>query len=564
MNFCVNCGEKPSTLKTCSGCKAAKYCNAKCQRQNWKEHKGVCAAPPTPSPTCRYLRLDAKTTVVELNVPPEFEGSTSSEIEIFVCLDNSSSMGPTSFKAAKVIADGFRGKHTTLVAFSQTQTVVAEGTSFPKLIPFMNINYSFGASAAKYDIANGAIMFPQQGCTDIGSAVEVTVDRILASKSAAHKILLLITDGENTPGFRNPNEIIQAQAARLHGVPLSVILVGVTSASSTALGMVVKRLETVDVGFPPICFCENPSELEPYLSSIVIPEVLAARVKGGEFRVKGGAVCMRIDKPLSPVVRCSEKSCFIVEGDFLGEIEGVVSTEVFDDEAMVLEALHELVRQAKIIKVAGISTKSEKEAEMCASRLETFIKVVDAKFKKATINFAVPAHQRLRQFKEFQTGVLFLRTLRNEILGLRAKLSTSSKDQAAYLMGCDGKYAAEAYARSAKVASDVVMGASVRATWVHMEKALVKDLKDRGRLLCADSTKAEAIRARVMLKVSDASVVNELFDCLADLEGTMRPSLCTVLEKSIFEVVGSPSASYLSTDTAIGHLREFGIDLPTT
>ena len=521
----------------------------------------------TTPPTCRYLRLDDNTAVVEMNVPPEFEGSTSSGIEIFVCLDNSSSMGQLSYKAAKLLADGFRGTHTTLVAFSHKINVVAQGISFPKLIPCINLNLHelLRTTEAKNDIAKGAIMFPEQGCTDIGSAIEVTVDRILASKSDAHKILVLITDGENTPGYRNPNDIIQAQAARLHGVPLSVYLVGVSSSSSTALAMVAKRwLETVDVGFPPICFCENPSELEPYLSSIVIPEVLAARVRGGEFRVQGGGVCMRIDKPLSSVLRCSGKSCFIVEGDFLGEIEGVDSVEVFDDEDMVLGALNDLVRQAKIIKVAGVSTKSEKEAEMCASRLEKFINAVDAKFKKPVIDFAVRATERLRQFKDFKTGVLFLRTIRNEILGLRAKLSTSSKDQAAYLIGCDGMYAAEAYARSAKVASDKDMSASVRSTWVHLEKALVKDVMHRGRLLCADSTKAAAIRARVMHKVSDASVVNAFFDCLADPEGVMEPSLCTVLETSIFEVVGSPSASYLSTDTAFGHLREFGIDLPTT
>ena len=45
--FCYNCyssniNNKHKKFLICSRCKTAKYCNAKCQRENWKFHKHVC------------------------------------------------------------------------------------------------------------------------------------------------------------------------------------------------------------------------------------------------------------------------------------------------------------------------------------------------------------------------------------------------------------------------------------------------------------------------------------------------------------------------------------------
>ncbi|KAI9821499.1 MAG: hypothetical protein M1832_003347 [Thelocarpon impressellum] len=42
---CGSCGASSKELKECSRCYRASYCDAKCQRAAWKDHKGVCKKP---------------------------------------------------------------------------------------------------------------------------------------------------------------------------------------------------------------------------------------------------------------------------------------------------------------------------------------------------------------------------------------------------------------------------------------------------------------------------------------------------------------------------------------
>ena len=41
--LCWSCGAKGARLKKCSGCAVASYCEAACQKADWKAHKGKCA-----------------------------------------------------------------------------------------------------------------------------------------------------------------------------------------------------------------------------------------------------------------------------------------------------------------------------------------------------------------------------------------------------------------------------------------------------------------------------------------------------------------------------------------
>lgn len=43
--YCRKEEGETTKLLQCSRCKAAKYCNAACQRSDWSEHKRVCRAP---------------------------------------------------------------------------------------------------------------------------------------------------------------------------------------------------------------------------------------------------------------------------------------------------------------------------------------------------------------------------------------------------------------------------------------------------------------------------------------------------------------------------------------
>lgn len=39
---CNNCNKCPKHLMKCSRCKDVRYCNTKCQKEDWKYHKSVC------------------------------------------------------------------------------------------------------------------------------------------------------------------------------------------------------------------------------------------------------------------------------------------------------------------------------------------------------------------------------------------------------------------------------------------------------------------------------------------------------------------------------------------
>lgn len=43
---CAACGVVSSNLKACSRCFAVSYCNARCQRGHWREHKATCSTAP--------------------------------------------------------------------------------------------------------------------------------------------------------------------------------------------------------------------------------------------------------------------------------------------------------------------------------------------------------------------------------------------------------------------------------------------------------------------------------------------------------------------------------------
>ena len=40
--FCAGCGVGRDVLSICTGCRSAHYCDTKCQRKHWKEHKTIC------------------------------------------------------------------------------------------------------------------------------------------------------------------------------------------------------------------------------------------------------------------------------------------------------------------------------------------------------------------------------------------------------------------------------------------------------------------------------------------------------------------------------------------
>jgi hypothetical protein len=40
--LCAHCGKRAPTMKRCSGCRWARYCNRECQKANWQTHRDEC------------------------------------------------------------------------------------------------------------------------------------------------------------------------------------------------------------------------------------------------------------------------------------------------------------------------------------------------------------------------------------------------------------------------------------------------------------------------------------------------------------------------------------------
>ena len=40
--LCAHCGKRAHTMKRCSGCRWARYCNRECQKANWQTHRDEC------------------------------------------------------------------------------------------------------------------------------------------------------------------------------------------------------------------------------------------------------------------------------------------------------------------------------------------------------------------------------------------------------------------------------------------------------------------------------------------------------------------------------------------
>lgn len=60
-SVCGACGAsaKPngSALLTCSECKKRHYCSAQCQKEEWKDHKNMCAPPKKIEPNATWLQI---------------------------------------------------------------------------------------------------------------------------------------------------------------------------------------------------------------------------------------------------------------------------------------------------------------------------------------------------------------------------------------------------------------------------------------------------------------------------------------------------------------------------
>lgn len=177
----------------------------------------------------RYFRIlpplflsIALTLMVLAVARPQISNQTqkkfSEGIDIILAIDISESMLskdilPNRLEASKKIAKEFvKNRYQDRIGI-----VLFSGEAF-SLSP-LTTDYE---ALDEYISSINSKMIPAEG-TAIGSALAVSVNRLLEAKSKT-KIVILISDGDNTAGNLDP--IASAQIARAYGVKLYTILVG--------------------------------------------------------------------------------------------------------------------------------------------------------------------------------------------------------------------------------------------------------------------------------------------------------------------------------------------------
>jgi Ca-activated chloride channel homolog len=162
----------------------------------------------------------------------------SEGIDIILAIDISESMLnkdilPNRLEASKKIANEFvKNRYQDRIG-----VVLFSGEAF-SLSP-LTADYE---ALEEYINSINSRMIPAEG-TAIGSALAVSVNRLLEAKSKT-KIVILISDGDNTAGNLDP--IASAQIAKAYGVKLYTILVGSQSKSIGTDSLSSSYKESID------------------------------------------------------------------------------------------------------------------------------------------------------------------------------------------------------------------------------------------------------------------------------------------------------------------------------
>lgn len=432
-----------------------------------------------------------------------------------------------------------------------------------------------------------AVRLPQQGRTNITAAVATAVENVIAADDgAAHQFIILLTDGAHNEGPPLTAGVIEGLKGRLvrcrPDMQVSVVVIGVTAASETRLGMDVKLLEMNT---------ENPFELIYFAATL--PEMVETiqelteqvREMSGHATVcisGGDRPCIR-DAAVGPApsVTASAAPGAAVSVMFEGRhppAEVWVDGRLWALEAApadadgTLELLTGMLRSLRPARVRDGETAGPVLLGQ-AERLKMFLVMYERLVAARGAGPATGGGDSLR------SAVARLRTLRkatrgatlgaaglvNDLQKLLAFNSTVSSDQAAFLTGGTRSGAATARDRAAK-RGDGDSTVAVRADLARLRKELPELLRqDTVATLCRmpenkrrELSLSPATRGLLnfVLEVGPAMPVGDTY-----LDAPLRAVLDVELPAAL-DALCDPVRSWLSMQTYREHLQEFvdGLD----
>jgi len=340
--------------------------------------------------------------------------------------------------------------------------------------------------------------------TNITAGISNSLEAIRAAELSkenlgVHHILILLTDGIHNVGIPPNSTTISKMSRALRKVcpalKLSVVVIGISDSSSTAMGMLLKsKLETVNLQtISPIYFAQTAQDMMNVLTEmksgiektrgcVVQVEPLFAPDEPTSADTMEGDEKEGIlgDVSSSPVkhapVYCTEETeaSFICVGQtrlialkitLVGGSTVYRSVEASDeagafDENIVASALAILTERARIARVVSLEAPTKKEhasLQRIKVLIDFFERHLMEKYKgqggeKALFNLARATPEgRIAQHKALKSNLQGLKELKNNLASILAFNSTSSSAQAAFLNGSQSKLAAKALARNAKL-----------------------------------------------------------------------------------------------------------------
>ena len=417
---------------------------------------------------CGPIDADAGTWAIGLRLLPDHPAlNCRPPVRFHFVLDNSGSMGQGTVRARDCFAElvGLADGPCSLTLFANQAHLVGS---------------EFRAPAAMR-----ATKLPPQGMTNISDGLRTAVDVIKKFERAAtergrmHHILVLLSDGGHNQG-PGPAEVLPQLGADLRraapGVRVSAVVVGVTAASSTSMGMQVRQhLETVPLpALQPIYFAVSAGQMQEALGQVQqgLGSLRGSLVEVELVGAPGGTGLQRsLGQPPAPrLAMCAaeaEQALFCtapagarpsllrVDGQAV-PIAAPAESEPFDSE-LAAAALQTLVDDVRMRRVAATDPDSVRPA---LEQLRGLVRAMEARLLAEQARGTGPGDggfqlaqatpkARLAQHKAAVRTLHGAKELRNQLSDIEALRTNDSASQAAFLTGAKAKYGAKALRRAA-------------------------------------------------------------------------------------------------------------------
>ena len=536
-----------------------------------RRSKVVTSAQPAAEAAVCFALGDGR-WVLQLKRPPRSE-VVSKRVAFHFCLDNSGSMGQNTSRAR--------------TCFSKLLDLATEPSS---LTVFANEASTLGDSLTT-PAQMCALSLPRQGQTNISGGLETTVRTLLARDKmhgSVHNVVVLLSDGHHNVGPTVEStlpKLAQLVGEAGRAVELSVVVIGVSAASNTRLGMLAKaQLETVAIdALKPIYFCSSAGEMEAVLAEL--SDALRTTIGAGSaVRLACDDARFVTDIGAAPRheadVFIERDAVLLLEGDMPRTltVDGVpvpVRVGEWDSERAV-HAVLALVDRARMHKVAGQAGVAQELSALDAlvAMIEQQQRSVQESADDASSSLArlTPA-ERLKLFKRLRGAAVSVATARNAIRDVEAYRSDDSSAQAAFLNGAQSKYAAKALRRATDRSFDDVL-ADTRKRGAQMRAALRLDLEQQLRR-AIDSGKADALLEAAALDganhardtgSSETAGAEQARELMRAVIGAVGRGMCETAElvgfvdgvlPAVLTQVAGGDESYLSLLSQHQHLLEW-------